>query len=297
VRVDTGVVEGSEISMFYDPMIAKLVTHAPTRAQAIEAQIAALDAYYIRGIGHNIDFLSAVMQHPRFQSGNITTGFIAEEYPDGFHGAPASAELTDKIVVAASVMNAIVRARDQLIDNQLNGHGANYGTDWVVVLDKQEHAVCVENLGHVWQVTHNDTTSSLQTDWHTGDPVLAADINGTAFVFEIDSAPLGHRMSIKGASHHVVVHTPRAAALARHMIEKTPPDLSRVLLCPMPGLVVSIDVAEGDKVEAGQPLAVVEAMKMQNILRAEKQSTVGKILVKAGESLVVDAVIMEFIQG
>jgi propionyl-CoA carboxylase alpha chain len=294
VRVDSGVVEGSEISMFYDPMIAKLVTHAPTRAEAIAAQVAALDDYYIRGIGHNIHFLSAVMQHPRFQSGTITTGFIAEEYPEGFAGAPVSAQATGDQVMAAAVINAVSCARDQLIDNQLNGHGATYGDAWVVVLDKTEYAVTVLNQGTDWLVTLNGTGHDLKTAWRTGDPVFRARIDGEPRIFEMDVKPLGFALSTHGATHAIVVHTPRAAALARHMIEKVPPDLSRVLLCPMPGLVVSIDVAEGATVEAGQPLAVVEAMKMQNILRAEKQATVARILAKPGDSLAVDAIIMEF---
>jgi propionyl-CoA carboxylase alpha chain len=294
VRVDTGVVEGSEISMFYDPMIAKLVTHAPTRMEAIKAQTLALDSYYIRGIGHNIHFLSAVMQHPRFQSGNITTGFIAEEYPDGFHGAPMTTDVSDVLVAAAAVINAISRERDQLIDNQLNGHGANYGNDWVVILDKAEHRVRVENLGDSWHVTLGSETHTVITDWHMGDPVFTATVNRVPRVIEIDPKSIGFALSMMGATHLVTVHSPRAAELARHMIEKTPPDLSRVLLCPMPGLVVSVDVAEGDTVEAGQPLAVVEAMKMQNILRAGKQSVIARILAKPGDSLAVDAVIMEF---
>ncbi len=294
VRVDTGVVEGSEISIFYDPMIAKLVTHGKTREAAIAAQIDALDDYYIRGIGHNIHFLSAVMQHPRFQSGNITTSFIAEEYPDGFQGVPVDAATNDLLVAASAVINAIDKEREQLIDNQLNGHGAHYGLDWVVVLDKQEQPVSVTHDGDQWHVVHAGKTLSVDTGWRPGEPVFRARISGKPVVLEIDQRALGFSLTTRGASHTVVVHTPRAAASARHMIEKVPPDLSKKLLCPMPGLVVSIDVVEGANVEAGQPLAIVEAMKMQNILRAAKQATVARILAKPGDSLAVDAVIIEF---
>lgn len=294
VRVDTGVVEGSEISMYYDPMIAKLVTHGATRDAAIASQIEALDGYYIRGIGHNIHFLSAVMQHPRFQSGDITTGFIAEEYPDGFRGAPAAAQTTQFVIAAAAVINAVTKEREQLIDNQLNGHGAHYGTDWIVVLDRQETPVKLIHDGDRWHVTIGEKTVCVDTRWHPGEADFRALIDNRPVIFEIDSRALGFALSARGASRTVIVHTPGAAELARHMIDKVPPDLSRKLLCPMPGLVISVDVSAGDVVEAGQPLAIVEAMKMQNILRAEKKSTVARILAKPGDSLAVDAIIMEF---
>jgi propionyl-CoA carboxylase alpha chain len=294
VRVDTGVVEGSEISMFYDPMIAKLVTHAPTRQAAIDAQIVALDNYYIRGIGHNIHFLSSVMQHARFQSGNITTGFIAEEYPQGFTGHMPTPELNRALVQGAAVINVVSRNRNQCIDNQLTDSGIHDDSHWVVVLNGVEHQVSVSEGGDHWRVANQSHVVELKTDWRPGEAVFRATIDGNLVAFELDMTPMGFSLSTRGATHKLVVFTPRAAALARHMIEKIPADMSKKLLCPMPGLVVSIDVREGATVEAGQPLAVVEAMKMQNILRAEKQSVVCKIIAKPGDSLAVDAVIMEF---
>ncbi|OYU34189.1 acetyl/propionyl/methylcrotonyl-CoA carboxylase subunit alpha [Novosphingobium sp. PASSN1] len=294
VRIDTGVVEGAEISMFYDPMIAKLITHAPTRAQAIAAQADALDRYFIRGINHNIDFLSAIMAHPRFQAGeSVTTGFIAEEYPDGFHGAPVDADTRDAIASTAAVIQAIEAERAQLIDGQLSGHGAEYGTDWVVELGGEQIPVSVSD-GASFHVEIGDREVSVETDWRVGEPLFNAVIAGKARSLSVEKAGSGLKIATRGASHRVRVLTPRAAALARHMIPKVAPDMSKYLLCPMPGLIVSIAVKEGDKVEAGQQLATVEAMKMENILRAEKSGTIGKVNAKAGDSLAVDAVILEF---
>ncbi len=295
VRIDTGVVEGAEISIFYDPMIAKLITHAPTRAQAIAAQADALDAYFIRGISHNIDFLSAIMAHPRFQAGdNVTTGFIAEEYPDGFAGAPMDGATRLAIAAAAAVVQAIEAERAQLIDGQLSGTGAEYGEDWVVELGGEQIPVVVRGDGDRFEVAIGDADIAVSTDWRVGSPLFEAVIDGVRRAMSIERQGSGLLVTTRGAGHKVRVLTPRAAALARHMIAKVPPDLSKFLLCPMPGLVVSIAVKEGDKVEAGQQLATVEAMKMENILRAQKTGTIGKVLAKAGDSLAVDAVILEF---
>jgi propionyl-CoA carboxylase alpha chain len=302
VRIDTGVIEGAEISMFYDPMIAKLITHAPTRSAAIAAQADALDRYLIRGINHNIDFLSAIMAHPRFQAGdNVTTGFIAEEYPDGFHGAPLDAETRLAIAAAAGVVQAIEAERAQLIDGQLSGHGAEYGEDWVVELGGEQIPVTVSGDGARFEVAIGDADIgigdadiAISTDWRVGSALFEAEIDGTSRGLTIEKQGSGLKVTTRGAAHRVRVLTPRAAELARYMIPKVAPDMSKYLLCPMPGLIVSVAVSEGDKVEAGQQLATVEAMKMENILRAEKSGTIGKVLAKAGDSLVVDAVILEF---
>jgi propionyl-CoA carboxylase alpha chain len=296
VRVDTGVVEGSEISMFYDPMIAKLITYGATREEAADLQIKALDDYYIRGIGHNRDFLSAVMQHPRFRAGeHVTTAFITDEYPDGFHGASTSEASKQQLIAVAAVTHMIEKIREQQIEGQLNGHGANYGHDWVVVLDKQQHPVTVRDTDDGYHVQAMSGSYHVISDWRAGELVFSGAINGTALTVEIDRRALGQRLSYHGASHLVTVYTPHAARLAAHMIEKTPPDMSKVLLCPMPGLVIAIDVEVGDVVQPGQTLCTVEAMKMQNILRAEKTATIAKICTKPGDSLAVDAVILEFV--
>jgi propionyl-CoA carboxylase alpha chain len=296
VRVDTGVVEGSEISMFYDPMIAKLITYGDTRIAAADLQIKALDDYYIRGIGHNRDFLSAVMQHPRFRAGeHVTTAFIADEYPDGFHGAHATDAIKQQLIVVAAVTHKIEKNREQQIDGQLNGHGARYCDDWVVVLDKQSHPVTVRESDVGYDVIAPGGTYSVTSDWRAGELVFKGTINDAALTVEIDRQASGQRLSYHGASHQVNIYTPHAAALAAHMIEKTPPDMSKVLLCPMPGLIVAIDVKVGDVVHPGQTLCTVEAMKMQNILRAEKTATIAKVNAKPGDSLAVDAVILEFV--
>ena len=288
-RIDDGVVEGSEISMFYDPMIAKLVTHGPTREAAIDAQIAALDRFQIEGIGHNIDFLSALMQHPRFRSGEITTGFIAEEYPDGFTGAPTGEGLTRQLAAIAGVIASIEAARAGEIDGKLNGPVAP-PCGWTVKLDGAEHDVAIAGD----MVTVDGTAVTIEAPFAPGQRLIEAVIDGQPLAVRVERTRAGWRFTTRGKSHAVSVMSPRVAALAHHMIEKIPPDLSKYLLCPMPGLLTALHVQPGDKVEAGQALAVVEAMKMENILRAEKAGTVAKVAAAPGESLAVDAVILEF---
>ena len=289
VRVDDGVYEGSEISMFYDPMIAKLITWGETREAAIDKQITALDRFEIDGIGHNIDFLSSLMQHPRFRSGDITTGFIAEEYPEGFQGAPGDERLRTRLAAVAGVLASIDAGRAARIEGQLNGP-AEPSAAWVVTLDKQE--LQVELNGDT--VTVDGTSVVVDAPYVPGQKLVEAMIDGEPLSLRVERRRTGWRFTTRGAGHDLRVLTPPVAALSHHMIEKIPPDMSRFLLCPMPGLITAINVAEGDKVEAGQPLAVVEAMKMENILRAEKAGTVKAVAAKPGDSLAVDAVILEF---
>ncbi|MGE0776092.1 MAG: biotin carboxylase N-terminal domain-containing protein [Sphingomonadaceae bacterium] len=290
VRVDDGVYEGSEISMFYDPMIAKLITWAPTREEAIDKQVAALDRFEIDGIGHNIDFLSALMQHPRFRSGNITTGFIAEEYPEGFSGAPTPEGLTAQLSAIAGVLSTIDAARGAQIDGQLNGPQAP-PSDWVVKMDGAEHSV---SIGAAGEVTVDGKSLTIDVPFVPGQRLVEARLNNETLSVRVERKRAGWRFTTRGASHTLTVMPPHVAELSHHMIEKLPPDLSRFLLCPMPGLVKAVHVAQGDQVQIGQPLAVVEAMKMENILRAEKAATVSAVVAKPGDSLAVDAVILEF---
>jgi len=289
VRVDDGVYEGSEISMFYDPMIAKLITWAPTRLEAIDKQITALDRFEIDGIGHNIDFLSALMQHERFRSGNITTGFIAEEYPEGFTGAPTSTGLTAQLAAIAAILSSVEMGRAALIDGQMNG-AQPASRDWVVKMDGAEHAVSIG----AEDITVDGVTLAVDTSYVPGQKLVKAKIGGTSLAIRVERKRAGWRFTTRGASHSLTVLPPHIAELSHHMIEKLPPDLSRFLLCPMPGLVKAIHVTAGDKVEAGQALAVVEAMKMENILRAEKPATVSAVVATPGDSLAVDSVILEF---
>jgi propionyl-CoA carboxylase alpha chain len=289
VRVDDGVVEGSEISMFYDPMIAKLITYGATREEAIDRQITALDRFEIDGIGHNIDFLSALMQHPRFRAGELTTGFIAEEYPEGFAGAAVPDKLTARLSAVAGVIASADAARAALIDGQLNGPATPL-TEWMVKMDGAEHRVSIAAEA----VTVGGVAVVVDAPYIPGQRLIEAEVDGEPLSIRVERKRTGWRFTTRGASHMLSVLPPRIADLSHHMIEKVPPDLSRFLLCPMPGLVTAIHVEEGARVEAGQPLAVVEAMKMENILRAEKAGTVKSVVARQGESLAVDAVILEF---
>ncbi|MBV9930596.1 MAG: acetyl/propionyl/methylcrotonyl-CoA carboxylase subunit alpha [Alphaproteobacteria bacterium] len=294
VRVDDGVFEGGEVSMFYDPMIAKLVTWAPTREAAIDAQVDALDAFQIEGIGHNVDFLSALMQHPRFREGRLTTGFIAEEYPEGFHGAPADRQLIEDLAVLAAFAAIEADSRAGEISQQLGAHTPPPPIRVVRIGGDSLHVQFDGFEGGLIAHVDEGEGRELIGQWRPGQRLLKASIDGRRRTVQIARAGRQWRLTAHGASHRVDVLPPHVAALTGHMIEKVPPDLSKFLICPMPGLLTALHVGEGDKVEAGQPLAVVEAMKMENILRAEKAGTVKQVDAKPGDSLAVDAVILEF---
>ncbi|MEG3176358.1 acetyl/propionyl/methylcrotonyl-CoA carboxylase subunit alpha [Sphingomonas sp. RB3P16] len=287
-RVDDGVREGGEVSMFYDPMIAKLITWAPTREEAIDAQIDALDAFEIEGPGNNIDFLSALMQHPRFRSGNITTGFIAEEYPDGFHGAPAEPDLIEALAAIAAFAATAEADRARRTDGQL-GKRLRPPSEWSVRIGEADHLVSISTDG----ITVDDADLDIALEYTPGDRVVEAELDDAPLTVRIARTRTGFKLTTRGASHVARVLPAHVAPYAQHMITKIPPDLSKFLLCPMPGLLMRLDVGAGDKVEAGQPLAVVEAMKMENILRAEKAGTVKSVSAAPGDSLAVDAVILE----
>jgi propionyl-CoA carboxylase alpha chain len=295
VRNDTGVYEGGEISMFYDPMIAKLCTWGPDRATAIEEMRVALDTFEVEGIGHNLPFVAAVMDHPRFVSGNITTAFIAEEYPDGFQGAVLDAPTLRRVAAAAAAMNRVAEIRRTRISGTMDNHTRRVGDDWVVHAGGVDHAVRVAADPAGSTVSFADGAKlRVESDWTPGQPLAQLVVDGTALVMKVAKIPMGFRLRHRGADLRVFVRTPRQAALAALMPEKAPPDTSRFLLCPMPGLVVRINVAVGDEVQEGQALATVEAMKMENILRAERHGVVKAIKAVAGASLKVDDVIMEF---
>jgi len=291
VRVDDGVAEGGEVSMFYDPMIAKLVTHGDTRIAAIDRQVDALDRFEIDGLGHNIDFLSALMLHPRFREGRLTTGFIAEEYPDGFTGAPADERLIADLAGVAAIAQIAEATRAGRIDGQLDGPIPVFDR-WIVQIDGIEHDVTVNAAG----VTVDGRAIVLEASYVPGQRLIEAVVDGAVLAIKVRRLRNHWRLTTRGRSCEVRVMPPRTAELARHMIAKIPPDLSRYLLCPMPGLVTAIHVGVGDRVEIGQPLAVIEAMKMENILRAEKAGTVKAVTAETGQSLAVDAVILEFEQ-
>ena len=295
VRNDTGVFEGGEISMYYDPMIAKLCTWAPTRGEAIEAMRNALDGFELEGIGHNLPFVSAVMDHPKFISGEMTTAFIAEEYPEGFEGVDLPEEALKRIAAACSAMHRVAEIRRTRVSGRMDNHERRVGTDWVVTLQGVEFAVEID-ADHEGSTVKFADGSNLRvaSDWTPGDQLAELTVGGETLVLKVGKISGGFRIRSRGADLKVHVRTPRQAELAKLMPEKLPPDTSKMLLCPMPGLIVKVDVEVGDEVQEGQALCTVEAMKMENILRAEKKAVVKKINAAAGDSLAVDDVIIEF---
>ena len=295
VRNDTGVFEGGEISMYYDPMIAKLCTWAPNRAKAIEQMRTALDRFELEGIGHNLPFLSAVMDHERFVSGNITTAFIAEEYPDGFNGVDLSDDKIIDLAACAAAMNRVAEIRRTKISGRMDNHERRVGDDWVVQISGKVFSVNVSADTSGANVVFEDKTSIRITgDWFPGKKLANMNANDNKLVIKMSKLTGGFRMRTRGADLKVLVRSPRQAELSEYMQEKLPPDTSKMLLCPMPGLIVKIDVKAGQEVQEGQPLCTVEAMKMENILRAERTGTIAKINSNVGDSLAVDDVILEF---
>jgi propionyl-CoA carboxylase alpha chain len=299
IRNDTGVFEGAEISMFYDPMLAKLCTWAPTRAAAVDAMGLALDGFVVDGIAHNIPFLSALMRHPRWREGHLSTGFIAEEYPDGF--LPEEPGDDAIAVLAAVALSAELLRKDRLdrFADRVAPHNGALRRDWVVRLGDVYLDVAV-NDGMASMPLELDVSIggadpvTITTQFRPGDAIWNGTIDGRRVTAQTRPVLNGIRVDWQGYSVTARVLTPRLAELDRLMPVKQAPDTSKLLLCPMPGLVVSIAVAEGQDVKAGETLAVVEAMKMENVLRAERDLVVSKINAAPGESLAVDAVIMEF---
>ncbi|GLQ07746.1 acetyl-CoA carboxylase biotin carboxylase subunit [Sneathiella chinensis] len=289
VRVDTGVTEGSEITMFYDPMIAKLCTYGPDRETAIQEMSRALDAYDVQGIAHNINFLNAVCNHPRFIEGRLTTGFIAEEYPEGFIGVDLSDDRYNAMVAVAALVHLRRAARTVF------GVVESEGSEWVVSegLDRHTEIVAEDADGGI-DVTVGGKVLAVRSEWVPGDRCVHAEINGDLVVVQVDTSKGILRLTHGGAVLDLAVRRPRLAELAKLMPVKVAPDMSRFLLCPMPGMVISVNVEVGDEVKAGHPLAVVEAMKMENILRAEQDGVVAAVKAKAGDTLAVDDVILEF---
>ncbi len=295
VRNDTGVFEGGEISMYYDPMIAKLCTWAPTRETAIDQMRHALDGFELEGIGHNLPFLSAVMDHPRFVSGNITTAFIEEEYPTGFEGASLSDGDLRRLAAAASAMHRVAEIRRARISGTMGNHERVVGADWVVAAQGTTYPVVIDADPDGSTVRFDDGTAiRVSSLWTPGDTLARFTIDGAPVIFKVSKVSGGFRIRFRGADLKMLVRTPRQAELAKLMPEKLPPDTSKLLLCPMPGLMVKLDVAVGDEIQDGQALCTIEAMKMENILRAERKGVVAKINAGAGDSLAVDDIIMEF---
>ena len=301
VRNDTGVTEGTEVSMYYDPMIAKLCTHAPVRLAAIDAMARALDGFTIDGIAHNIPFLTAVMQNPRWREGKLSTGFIKEEYPEGFKPRPVVGKERETLAAVATSIDHLHNTRRRRITQQMAGGTVRFAQNRVVDFGRDEERVHVEG-----DITQPITVSFLGTDgsvrrrlavesgWWPGEPVWSGLVGGEAMALQVRPIANGVRLAFRGLNTEVRVYTEREAELARMMPVKSRPDTSKFLLCPMPGLLKVVYVTAGQEVKAGDSLAVVEAMKMENILKAERDGVVKQLRAKPGDSLAVDAVIIEF---
>jgi len=295
VRVDTGVEEGGEISMFYDPMIAKLITYGTTREAAINHMQQALDEFYIRGVSHNIPFLGALLAHPRFHAGKLTTNFIAEEYPDGFNAADVKHDDPSSIAAVAACLHRKTIAREMLISGQMDGSTHTVPEDWVVIINSDEsYETHVHEALNGYEVKVNGAPYDVRTNWQFGDPLFNAVINNQHLCVQVDRLEAGYRLIHAGTQADCLVLSPRGAALNENMPIKEPPDLSKFLLSPMPGVLVSVAVEAGQEVKAGEELAVVEAMKMENVLKATEDGTVKTVEAAAGESLKVDQIILEF---
>ncbi len=296
VRNDTGVFEGGEISIHYDPMIAKLVTHAPDRASAIDAQASALDAFVIDGIRHNIPFLSALMQHPRWREGLLSTGFIAEEFPAGFQPLAAKGETENLLAAVAAHIDHTLNQRKRHISGQLRDpEQVRFELERLVAMGKSRIEIEVEDNRDSVAITFADRRKvEVRSDWKPGEPLWRGTVDDVWIAVQARPILNGYALSHAGVAADARVYTRREAALAALMIERKAADGSRALLCPMPGLVKAIAVKAGQEVKAGEQLCIVEAMKMENVLSAEQDATVKAILCKEGDSLAVDAVIMVF---
>jgi len=293
VRVDTGVYEGGEISMYYDPMIAKLITYGTDREEARARMCAALDRYLIRGVSSNLSFLSALMQHPRFIDGNMSTNLIGDEYPDGFDPSDVTLDDPATIITVAASMLRSYRDRAAQIDGQLDGHERHVPEDWVAVIKNQHHPISVLPVEGGYDVRVNDNTYAVRSHWTFGQQLFNGTINGEEVFVRVERDQQTYRLNHGGYQADVSILTPRAAELWRHMPVKVAPDMSKYLLSPMPGLLVSLSVEAGDVVRAGEQLAVVEAMKMENTLYAERDGVVAKINYEIGASLAVGDKILE----
>ncbi|MEQ8785923.1 MAG: acetyl/propionyl/methylcrotonyl-CoA carboxylase subunit alpha [Pirellulaceae bacterium] len=295
VRVDTGVFEGGEVSMHYDPMIAKLITHGATREAAIERMREALNEFYIRGVSQNISFLAALIEHPRFRAGELSTNLIAEEFPDGFHAEDVVHDDPGLLISVAAAIHRRYLDRAAKISGQMPGYERKVGDGWVVVMHGEHHPVTAHEVnGDEQVVVAGGKTYQIDSDWQFGQPLFRGLVNGVRVCLQIERRNLIYRLFHWGAQVDLMVITQRAAELLACMPVKPPADMSKYLLSPMPGLLSQLLVAVGDEVKTGQDLAVVEAMKMENVLRAERDGVVSKTTAQIGDTLAVDQAILEF---
>jgi propionyl-CoA carboxylase alpha chain len=294
VRVDTGVYEGGEVSVHYDPMIAKLITYGEVRSLAIDRMRDALNDFYIRGVSHNISFLGALIEHPRFAEGRLSTNLIAEEYPDGFDAADVVHDDPPLLIAACGAMHRRYRERAAKISGQLPGYEPKVDDQWVIVMGGQNHPITVRPAEAGYDIVYSGNTYRVATAWQFGQPLFQGEINGTHVSIQVERRELSYRLFHWGAQVDVMVVSARGAELLARMPAKAPPDMSKYLLSPMPGLLSQLLVAIGEVVKQGQDLAVVEAMKMENMLRAEREGRVVKLFAGVGDTLAVDQPIIEF---
>ncbi|WP_196257962.1 acetyl-CoA carboxylase biotin carboxylase subunit [Pelagibacterium limicola] len=293
VRNDTGVFEGAEISPYYDPMIAKLITWAPSRLQAIDGLAVALDQFDIDGVGNNIPFIATVLQQNRFRDGKLSTNYIAEEFPGGFAGATLGDD--DMLALAALACRAAFQLETRGFEGQGRLTSEHVTAERSVLIGDKRWDFSIPKSGEAFVLMTDDGQGLLIEDgWQPGASIAASEIDGRTIHVRMDRVTSGFRMRYRGADLVARVVLPHVADLMKHMPVKSPPDMSKFLLCPMPGQLIRLDVAEGDIVEDGQPLAIVEAMKMENVLKAERRAKVTRVNVAEGAVLAVDAVIMEF---
>ena len=294
VRVDTGVYEGGEVSMYYDPMIAKLITHGATREEARIQMRDALNEFHVRGVSHNISFLSALIEHPRFREGRLSTNLIADEYPDGFHPSDEIHDDPALLIVIAAAIHRKYMDRAAGISGQMSGYERTINDDWVVVMGGKHHRVETRPVSGGHDVTFSGENYRVRSEWQFGQPLFKGTINGSPVCLQIERRNMIYRLFHWGSQVDLMVLTARAAELLECMPEKEPPDLSQFLLSPMPGLLTQLRVDAGNSVRTGQDLAVIEAMKMENVLRAERDGKISKVLATVGDTLNVDQAILEF---
>ena len=294
LRVDTGVSEGSEISIHYDPMIAKVISYAATRDQARTRMAMALDEFHIQGVEHNIGFLAALMGHPRFAEGRLSTDFIAEEYPEGFQAQDVTPDDPTLLISAAACIHRAYQERASMISGQIQGRQRIVSDDWVVLMNGEESTVSVTLRDGGYDLSLKSGRVAIETNWKMGEPLFQGEMEGQRFCIQVERSGIAYRLTHAGAEVDVLVMNPRTAELQALMPVKKAPDTSKFLLSPMPGLLVSLSVTKGQGVKAGEELAVVEAMKMENVLRAEQDGVIAAVKAEPGETLAVDQVILEF---
>ncbi len=296
IRNDTGIREGDEVSMFYDPMISKLIAHAPTRLEATDGLLDALDRFHLQGVGNNIPFLAAVCEEENYRTGNISTNYIAQHYPEGFGGSPLREEQAEMMMAAAVYAQDLLDRRARRVTGQIL-HKERQQTEWAVMINREAHSTLASYTDEGFEVRVQDQDKTLvltDIQWRPGQALFHAQLNGHGFVITLKPELEGFTLRHRGTTARVTAMKPREAELYSKLPEKQGLDTAKFVICPMPGLVLDVDVTKGQEVKEGETIAIVEAMKMQNIIRAEHDGTVKAVNVKAGDAVAADDVLVEF---